>query len=264
MITNIEAIQKRDGKLIGMKNQRIKGKERELFRAFTIKCHENALQFLQDAELLFQNRSYGHCYALLILGFEEWAKSLLGFALHIDFLKKTDHELHSLLKDHTWKQSIGLSWFYTLLINALAEESELKDSYIQLTQEFWEGKISEKRYDEQFRILIQQDPSRIGQLVSSFIDVLDEWNTNPWFLEERKQKGLYVEFQLKNFSTTSPQDGFTRIAVEENLKTYELIIASTNDLIEALKDRKKQNKYIKQLYQFGEQFRRVIDEWGSP
>lgn len=247
-----------------MWKQRTKGKERELFRAFTIKCHENALQYLQDAKLLFANQSYGHCYALLVLGFEEWAKSLLGFEFYIGFLKKTDHELHSLLRDHAWKQSIGLSWFYNILNNALVEESEMKDIYIHLAQEFWERKISEKRYEERFRQLIQQDSSIIGQMVAQFINVINEWNTNPLFLEKKKQAGLYVEFHIKNFSTTSPQDGFTRNEVEEYLETYELMITSTNELIEALKDRKKQNKYLKQLYQFGEQFRQALDEWRNP
>lgn len=242
-----------------MKKLRSKGKEREMFRAFTIKCHENALQLINDAKLLFHNKSYGHCFALLVLGFEEWAKSHLGFAFHIGLLKKTDHELQSLLKNHMWKQSVGLSLFFIILVNTLIEESEMKENYINLTQEFLAGNISAKRYEEKFRMFIQQDPSIISQNIAQFIDVIDEWTKNNRLLEDRKQEGLYVEYNVKNFSTTSPKDSFTRLAVENNLTTYEVMITSTNKLIEALIDRKKQNIYLKQLYIFGEQFRQAIN-----
>lgn len=233
-------------------------KERERFRVYTIKCYENAVQFVQDAELLFAHQSYGHCYALLVLGLEEWSKAMTGFLFHLGFPRIADTELQSILKDHTWKQRFGLVMVSSFHVDYVIEESEMKEDYMKIVQGLAEGQIDLSTYGDEFFRLLKQDPSNAAQNLTQFFDVIDELAKNHRIIEERKHAGLYVEIDPENFSVTSPQDVFTKEQAAEYLETYKYIVNFTIYIIDVLKDHKKYEKELKMLYEAVEQIKQIL------
>lgn len=188
-----------------MKGKRKLMKEREMFRVFTIKCFENAQQFVQDSEVLCSHQSYGHVYTLLILGFEEWAKTMSGFIFFSGGLDLSDRSFRNLWRNHTWKQRIAHVFVFALFGEIAVRESPLQPEYYKLYQTLQMGKIDEKTYVEQLRELMQKNSSPTAQEAVQIWRFLDELTANPRLIEAQKQAGFYVEYHWKDFSTTSPQ-----------------------------------------------------------
>ena len=239
--------------------------ERELFRIFSMKCYENAVQFLQDAELLFNNQSYGHTQALLVLGFEEWIKFLYGVGLYLGYLKltdiekKTDKEFSTVMKLHESKQRNGLAFGFACLYIPAMKSPQLEENILILTQEIAKGTIGEERNKLKVQRLIQQTPAIIKQDISNFIEIVFEWNANRKIIEKWKQSGFYVDFNLKDFLITSPQDIFNRTEVEKHLKTYIQVIKSTSSFSDRLRHPEKYNEYIQKQYKAADRFRKFFE-----
>ncbi|MFQ5981081.1 MAG: AbiV family abortive infection protein [Candidatus Heimdallarchaeota archaeon] len=234
--------------------------ERDFFRRLTIKYHENALQFLKDAECLIENASYGHAYALLVLGFEEWAKSMNGLGFLSGYYKTTDRDVMSAMRDHVWKQGFGLSTIEVFAAHALLEESPMKEDYTILGQNFNEGKIDYETFQQELRRLLRKDTSEIASTYSGVLDVIEEFNENPLMLDERKQAGLYVDFKLKQREIHSPLDDFSRDKLLENLQTYRAFITVTDGLIEGFKDPQDVEGTLEDLHKWGSAMRTAIEE----
>jgi len=215
-----------------------------------VKYHANALQFLKDAEILFNNASYGHSYALLVLGFEEWAKTSIGFELLTGFRKGIDMETRDLLKEHTLKHEIGLASFMYILRIILLEESEMKTEHQQLGKRLKKGEITEKNFEEEFLRLVQQDKSNAAKTYLRFHQgALKDWSNNRRFLNDRKLSGLYVDVNKR--SIASPQDVFSEEEVKQDLLDFKMIVTSTNGFIEILKDPQRSERFIEELVQWG-------------
>jgi AbiV family abortive infection protein len=75
----------------------------ELYR----KAHNNALQLLSEAELLFENKKYARAYFLAFTGLEEIAKSQLAADVFTGFIE--EEKFWKYFKDH--KRKIGrMAW----------------------------------------------------------------------------------------------------------------------------------------------------------
>ena len=68
----------------------MKEKPRELYRKLSLEAYKNARRFIDEAELLYERKSFGHSYALAVLGFEEWVKSIIGLLILTGYLKPED------------------------------------------------------------------------------------------------------------------------------------------------------------------------------
>lgn len=253
-------IPQKDGRVPIMKGLGNQRKKREMFREYTIKCFDNARQFIQDAELLINHQSYGHAYALLILGFEEWAKAMSGFIIHSGGVDAPDNESRSIWRDHLVKQHFGYIFVFGILVEIIARESSLKADYDKLGLELKSGKIDEKTFEERLRNLFQKDPSPAAKDIVKLQKLFDKLNKKPNLIDVQKQAGIYVEYHLKDFSTSSPHERFTKKGVEARLKTYKSIIVYTSFLIDVLKDRKLRNLYLKEWYEFVEHHRQKRDK----
>lgn len=69
-------------------------------------CMKNSEQFLEDAKLLQENHSYGHSYALAVLGFEELAKASVLINIYLGIHQNNTAETKQIFSNHVNKQLI--------------------------------------------------------------------------------------------------------------------------------------------------------------
>ena len=70
--------------------------EKEKFYLLTLNtCLKNANQFLKDALVLKEKKSFGHAYSLGVLGFEELAKTWVFYCLFVGLYEEENKILSS-------------------------------------------------------------------------------------------------------------------------------------------------------------------------
>lgn len=232
---------------------------RELYRKFCIQSYNNAIRFIDEADLLFKRKSFGHSYSLAVLGFEEWVKSNLAFLLLIGLSKPTDEDIQEGLRDHVWKHAIGLESFYFLLIIDWGQKTKYKHEVNQLTNKLEKKVISIKRFEKEILKIITYEKSDESENLRQFVEIIQKYNADNYIIENQKQEGFYVDINFKNNFITVPND-LKKINLKDTLFTYRIIIESYSEIISALKDRKAQNKKIKSLYKLGKLLRNAFEE----
>ena len=237
----------------------MKNSPRELYRKFCIESYNNAIRFIDEADLLFKRKSFGHSYSLAVLGFEEWVKSTIGFSLLIGLSKPTDEDVRESLNDHVWKHDIGLETIQFLLFIEWREKTEKKMEMKRLIKRVDKKEISIKKFEKEILKLIKEDKSDESEYLIAFIEIIQKFNANNYIIENQKQKGLYVDINFKRNSISVPND-LKNINLKDTLATYRMIIESHAEIINALKNRKTQNKKIKSLYKFGKLIRNALDK----
>lgn len=70
-------------------------------------CRRNVVQLLEDANILYQNGSYGHAQALTILAMEEYAKKIVLIAQKA-YPGKFDDQIRRSFWDHDFKLQLAL------------------------------------------------------------------------------------------------------------------------------------------------------------
>ena len=91
-------------------------------------CHQNVTRFLEDADLLYKNQSYGHALSLAILALEEHGKKLILITLKKK-LTRMDKELWSILfRRHSDKVAVTFRIF-TETLEEKPPEDELEEVY---------------------------------------------------------------------------------------------------------------------------------------
>jgi len=163
-------------------------------------CLENVEQFLLDAELLKKNKSFGHAYSLAVLGFEELAKFWMAFYLFTGVYKETDEELDFFQKDHIYKQFTSWEVLAYLLMLAWIDETRYQDEIKQLVEQLQKGIISNKAYERKLRKLLQKESNEleIAKRILEIEEVIKQLNMNPEIMDNKKQRGFYVGFDLRN------------------------------------------------------------------
>jgi AbiV family abortive infection protein len=90
-------------------------------------CQENAERFYEDAKMLRDAESYGHAFALCILGMEEIGKKLILSTMKTGRLPQRVGL--SLIHDHAWKLfDLGVSLFFAKGLDRKFEEFGLPSS----------------------------------------------------------------------------------------------------------------------------------------
>lgn len=161
-------------------------------------CMDNAEQYHKDAELLIDNRSYGHAFALAVLGEEELAKAmmyrlcsegLLPEHYELYLRKRLDKHLHK----QAWAGSLGLVYIITELIQSIRKSIEE-----QAEEDFGKRKkIVKQKLKEAADDIREQGISKRGEMY----ELLERFAT----LQEDKNKGLYVDFDFEKKELTSPK-----------------------------------------------------------
>jgi AbiV family abortive infection protein len=175
-------------------------------------CLSNAEQYLKDAEILFENGSYGHSFALTVLGEEELSKAYIYHMcseelLPLDLIKK----LGRFRGSHRRKQTIaatitftrGITQFFENLIESSKREAEGNRNKSL--------KIAKKKLQETTEYL-KKNKDELG---SRMLQFFNKFAT----LEEDKHKGMYVDAKIEEGVLTSPQSQ-EKDTVKEELSQF--------------------------------------------
>ena len=170
-------------------------------------CLGNVEQYLKDARMLIENESYGHAFALTVLGEEELSKAYIYYMcsegwVPESFIKRVGRRANS----HRRKQVIAATLSFTLeiiqffknIVDSSKEEGDLRKTIEIANKKLKEAMdYMEKNKDEM--------KSRMDQFLERFAT-----------LEEDKEKGLYVDVIIKEGAFTSPKS-LEKDMVEEHL-----------------------------------------------
>lgn len=171
-------------------------------------CLDNVEQYLKDARMLIENRSYGHAFALTVLGEEELSKAFIycmcseGWVPE-SFIKRVGKRANS----HRRKQVIAATLFFTL------EIIQFFKNIVDLSKKEGEGdlrksiEIANKKLKEAMDYM-QKNKDEMKSRMDQFFERFAT-------LEEDKEKGLYVDVKIEGVFT-SPES-LEKGMVEEHL-----------------------------------------------
>jgi AbiV family abortive infection protein len=180
----------------------------EFYLELIQKCVKNAKQFYLDALELKKIKSYGHAYALAVLGFEELGKAWGIAFLQIGIYQEDDKIIKELFKDHIIKHFAGweiLSMFFIESWEDFVLNSKYKERYENLSTLDINGKPQPEVYKKQLWDLVldmsSDDDKEISKAANKYInlkEILDDLSENNRLLNNRKLLGLYVDVDFEN------------------------------------------------------------------
>jgi len=218
------------------------------------KCVVNAEQFLIDAKLLRDNKSYGHAYSLAVLGFEEIAKAAILVDVFLGLLQERTKKIQKKLGNHLekqyymWNQIAGLivlEWFETI------QNSEFKDKIPDIPIK---TKRDKKKFEKLLLSAIKEisentenvDAANISLRMLEIEDVKQQLDKNTSLMDDRKQAGFYVDINLGSKQIRNEPKTFT-LENTKLINTLEGIIFFTKTYVVGLKESIKQPEWIERV-----------------
>jgi len=157
---------------------------------------KNAEQFLNDAEILFKSKSYGHAFALAVLGEEELVKAIM-YSIAVDGIIGIMGKWRRDLRQHKWKQAIAfwvaLTYELILMLKGAWDFAKMKsEGNNERFMEIFEKKALETIQEEE-----KLAARRIGELFEH-IEPFEE-------LQKKRENAMYVDANLKELRINSPR-----------------------------------------------------------
>lgn len=170
----------------------------ELLKEAVSLCLANAEQYHKDAEILIDNRSYGHAFALAVLGEEELMKAYVYWAcseglLPKDFIKSVGRVRESHLRKQAMAFGVALSYILVELAQSI------RDSIEEQGEEDLEKR--RKRAMQKFREAADNIREQGRLKRGETYELLEQFGT----LQEDKEKGLYVDVNIEKGVLSSPK-----------------------------------------------------------
>lgn len=196
-------------------------------------CLDNVEQYIKDAQLLVENGSHGHAFALAVLSEEELSKAFIYYMcseelLPNDLVKRVGRTRGS----HMRKQGIAL----TLIL--VSKVSEIMQSIVKSSLE-QAGENTEKRKQIAYKKL-----KEIMDNMKKHKDIFDFLEQDPTFQED-KEKGLYVDVNIEQGILTSPKS-LEKDKAEKQLAQIKKIFELTKPLLK-LTFPSSAKEYLKKL-----------------
>ena len=218
------------------------------------KCVINAEQFLNDAKLLKDNKSFGHAYSLAVLGFEEIAKAAILVDVFLGTLQEKTKEIQKNLENHLekqfymWNQIAGLvilEWYQII------QNSEFKDKIpdIPIKNEKDEKKFEKLLFTVVKKIsenTINLETANISLRMLEIEELKQQLKKNPYLMDKRKQDGFYVDINVGSKQIRNDPQTFT-LENTKLINTLEGIIPFTKAFVEGLKELIKQPEWIERV-----------------
>ncbi|MHA1302610.1 MAG: AbiV family abortive infection protein [Candidatus Heimdallarchaeaceae archaeon] len=187
----------------------------EFYFEIIIKSLENAKQFHFDAKTLANIKSYGHAYALAVLGFEEVSKAWGIFYLQFGIYQEEDEIIQDLFKKHITKHFLGLeslSFIFMILWNDFVANTKYKDKLDNIKAIDENGESQIDVFKEQYWDLVLEmstdEDKEIAEAANKFIElkqITDDFSRKNSFINNRKLLGLYVDVEFDNKTITGPE-----------------------------------------------------------
>ena len=181
--------------------------ERELFaQAYKISL-KNAEQWIKDAKLLMEHSSFGHANALLRFASEEIGKALISWYVSEELFPSNSKPVRDVFRNHVTKNQVILG----ILIGLQWAESRRKGQ-IEVTRE-----PTDKEIEKAWNL---------------FKDMT-------FGMEKQRQKGIYVDLDLKNKKIASPET-ITEEEVKVILQGTEVLFRYVSGIPERFSDQDKE------------------------
>lgn len=149
-----------------------------------ILCLENAEQYYQDAEILVAIRSYGHAFALTVLGEEEFGKAMIYYLFSQNLFPKD-------LLSEPFKSYLKKGQYGTLGKQYLAMGYALISGLDELVKDIVES-IEMTRTRKKLETTIRgQNASKLAEKIRIGLDQFQK-------LQNKKESGLFVDFDVMN------------------------------------------------------------------
>lgn len=223
--------------------------KKEKFYLLTLNtCLRNAEQFIKDALILKEKKSFGHAYSLGVLGFEELAKAWVFYDLFIGLVEEEDKTLSYLTTKHVFKQMKGVHTLSSIILLEWFKVSEFRNEIIGIFEELNKGNISFESYAESFYRIVLKDiqNSEIGTTIVELFKELEEIDKDNKIIDKRKQSGFYVDFDIKRDKILSTPESFNEEKTM-NIETYEIFMQYSKDYFDEFQKNLDEKSVKKEL-----------------
>ena len=174
----------------------IKEGQEKFLRKVAKESFKNAEQFVNDAEILFGKKSYGHAFALAALGEEELAKAIM-YSIAAEGIIGIKGKWRKTLRKHTWKQiiafTIALMYELILILEEAADFAKKKSR--GNVRRF--KQILEKKFLE----ILQEEDKLFAHRKGEIFVHLEPFEE----LQRKREKAMYVDANLKALKISSPK-----------------------------------------------------------
>lgn len=186
-----------------------KNVKEKLLKKAVQSCLNNVEQYLKDARLLIENESYGHAFALTVLGEEELSKAFIYYMcseglVSENFTKRVGRRS----KSHRRKQGIAAALFFTF------EIVQFFKKIVDSSRE--EGERDPRKSIEIVNKKLQDAMDYMEKNKDEMKIRMDQFFERFATLEEDKEKGLYVDVKIEQGVFSSPES-LEKDMVEEHL-----------------------------------------------
>ena len=174
----------------------IKEGQEKFLRKVAKESFKNAEQFVNDAEILFGKKSYGHAFALGVLGDEELAKAIL-YSIAAEGIIGIKGKWRKTLRKHARKQIIAfiMALMYELIL-ILKEAADFAKKKSKGNDRKFK-QIFEKRAVE----ILQEEEKMVTQGRGEVFTHLEPFGE----LQREREKAMYVDANLKALKISSPK-----------------------------------------------------------
>ena len=235
----------------------IKESQEKFLRKVAKESLKNAEKFVSDAEVLFKRKSYGHAFALAVLGEEELAKAIMH-SNAVDGTIGVKGKWRRDLSNHKMKQTIALSVASMYEVALMVEEAE------DFAEEKAEGddKRFKQIFEKKFQQILEEEEKMFDRKKGDIFEHLEPFRD----LQKKREKAMYVEANLKEQRISSP-----RQFKKSTAKRY---ISHVKERLEVLKhgiggrgspkDKKIGRAFMKMVLSSveGEQKRKLLEWYG--
>ena len=186
-------------------------------------CLDNVEQYIKDAQLLVENGSYGHAFALAVLGEEELSKAFIYHMCSEGFLPEDIAKRVGRTRDsHVRKQALAGTLTLTYKIVELLQ-SIVKSSWEQAPKDL---KKRREIVHEKLKETVDSMRRNKGKLKQRMFEFFERIAT----LEEDKESGLYVDVDITEGTLSSPKS-LEKDKVEKHLAQVKRMFEFTKPLL---------------------------------
>jgi AbiV family abortive infection protein len=172
--------------------------EQEAFlRKVALESLKNAERYIKDAKILLKNKSFGHAFAMAVLGEEESSKAFM-FQHASEGIAGIDGKWREeVVKYHTVKQRLafGTALVYEIFLIAMKASDYAKK------RAKGDGNRFKELFDRKYAELMQKEQKMASQARGDFYEHLIPFNQ----LQRDREKAMYVEANLIERRISSPK-----------------------------------------------------------
>lgn len=161
-------------------------------------CLDNVEQYIKDAQLLVENGSYGHAFALAVLSEEELSKAYIYHAcseglLPEDIVKRVGRTRESHIRKQAIAGAFTLSYKFVEFMQSIVKSSwEQAGPDLKKRRQIVHEKLKETMDN------IRKNKDKLRHRIFEFMERVAT-------LEKDKQKGLYVDVDIAQVVLHSPK-----------------------------------------------------------